>query len=182
MSLTGYSSSSLIPQQCSNYTLSGHYITHDYIAKNFTNIPPNHYAIIIRFSIVSIGNWTNQSITLITNDTYTLNSYSFPYICTDPDDICDQGTMDCIKAHDVILPHNTTSLIVNFTTNYTFIDNQFWGINNLIIAAKLCHPYCLLCFGGNQSQCFSCAENNYLQGNYCQKQCDKGSFKFDATR
>ena len=55
MSLFGYTSSNPTPLTCSNYTFSGQYISSDYIYKNFTGIPLNHYALVVRFNVGYMG-------------------------------------------------------------------------------------------------------------------------------
>lgn len=55
MSLFGYTSSNPTPLTCTNYTFSGQYIASDYIYKNFTGIPLNHYALVVRFNVGYMG-------------------------------------------------------------------------------------------------------------------------------
>ena len=57
MDLSGYSSSRLIPHTCTNYTFSGQYVSTDYLSKNFTGIPFNHYALVVRFNVGFLGIW-----------------------------------------------------------------------------------------------------------------------------
>jgi len=59
MTLFGYTSSQYTPVTCTNYTFSGQYTNSDYIFKNFTNIPLNHYALVVRFNVGYIGTWSN---------------------------------------------------------------------------------------------------------------------------
>lgn len=58
MSLAGYTSTKPSTITFTNYTLSGQYTNYDSLYKNFTNIPLNHYALVIRYSVGYIGNWS----------------------------------------------------------------------------------------------------------------------------
>jgi len=58
MSLAGYTSTKSSTITCTNYTFSGQYTSNDYLDKNFTNIPLNHYALVIRFNVGYIGAWS----------------------------------------------------------------------------------------------------------------------------
>ena len=69
MDLSGYSSSNLNPLTCTNYTFSGEYVSTDYLFKNFTSIPSNHYAIVVRFNVGYMGFWdTNDTLRLSLED------------------------------------------------------------------------------------------------------------------
>lgn len=57
MSLAGFTSSKTTPVTCTNYTFSGQYTSLDYLFKNYTGIPLNHYAIVVRFNVGYIGTW-----------------------------------------------------------------------------------------------------------------------------
>lgn len=57
MTLAGYTSTKTSTVTCTNYTFSGTYTNADYIYKNFTGIPLNHYALVVRFSVGYIGQW-----------------------------------------------------------------------------------------------------------------------------
>lgn len=54
---TGYSSSKPTPYLCNIYWISGQYVAGDYLEKSFTNLPTNHFQLIIRFAIAYIGFW-----------------------------------------------------------------------------------------------------------------------------
>lgn len=66
MSLFGYTTSNPTPITCTNYTFSGQYISTDFIAKNFTSIPLNHYAIVVRFNIGYMGQWNTTDVLRLT--------------------------------------------------------------------------------------------------------------------
>jgi hypothetical protein len=84
MALTGYSSSKTTTITCTNYTFSGQYTNQDYISKNFTNIPLNHYSIIVRFNVGYIGTWTlNDSLRLTLQDSAQSQFYDYRYYCVD---------------------------------------------------------------------------------------------------
>ena len=57
-----------------------------------------------------------------------------------------------------------------------------WGIKELIVAAKLCHPYCETCYDGTSSGCLSCASGYYLQGNVCRKSCNGDMYQISDLR
>lgn len=82
MALTGYTSSKPSPITCTNYTFSGQYTNQDFISKNFTNIPTNHYSIIIRFSVGYIGTWTTNDVLRLTLQDQTQSViYDYNYSC-----------------------------------------------------------------------------------------------------
>jgi len=58
MSLYGYSSSEPTPVTCTNYMFSGQYTANSYLSKTFSNIPLNHYAVVVRFSVGYLGTWS----------------------------------------------------------------------------------------------------------------------------
>lgn len=60
LSLVGYSSSKPTPYQCGSYYVSGQYVAGDFLQKTFTNIPLNHYQLVVRFGISFIGNWSES--------------------------------------------------------------------------------------------------------------------------
>jgi hypothetical protein len=57
MNISTYNTSSNTIKLCGAYNLSGQYIYTDYISKNFTSIPINHYELVVRFGIGFIGTW-----------------------------------------------------------------------------------------------------------------------------
>ena len=82
MSLFGYTSSSPTPLICTNYTFSGQYTADDYLTKNFTNIPLNHYAVVVRFNVGYMGFWDNQDYLRLNlvDDSQSVN-YDYYYSC-----------------------------------------------------------------------------------------------------
>lgn len=49
--------------------------------------------------------------------------------------------------------------------------HQFWGIKDLLISARICHPQCKTCFGPTAGECKTCAPGYYLWGNFCVPKC-----------
>ena len=99
MDLTGYASSTLTPYTCSSYVFSGQYAANDFLTKNFTGIPLNHYALVIRFSVGYIGAWTDTDYLRLKLDdaTQTVN-YDYRYSCDRPSTLCGGGNnTDCIR-------------------------------------------------------------------------------------
>jgi hypothetical protein len=83
MILASYTSSNLSSVTCSVYTLSGQYVDIDYISKNFTNINPSHYQLVIRFSVGYIGTWSaTDHLKLVINDGLNVNVQTWAYSCT----------------------------------------------------------------------------------------------------
>lgn len=175
MDLTGFITSNPTPVTCPNYTLSGEYTANDYIGKNYTNIPLNHYALVVRFEIAYIGTWTTHmdylQMALTDSQGTTVNNFS--YVATTFDSVCGGPPTDAIRIKEFIIQHNTSSAFVNFSalTTSTNPAVQYWAVKDLIVAAKMCHSFCSTCYGPNASQCLTCSTNYYLQGNVCVKNC-----------
>lgn len=144
--MTGYSSSKPTPFLCSTYHLSGQYAAGDFLQKTFTNIPLNHYQLIIRFGIAYLGAWSLNDETQLAIDGHT---YTWIHVgCAVNQSLCISSD-ECLKIRQQIISHNTSNLTVRFTTSIVEIDpnQQSWGIKDLIIAARLCHSRCETCFG-----------------------------------
>lgn len=193
MSLAGFTSSSLTPITCTNYTFSGQYANSDFLFKNYTGIALNHYAVVVRFNVGYVGAWTDADylrLTLI--DPYGSTDYDYRYYCgnytkwnnatnssyftSDAENINGEvgNATDCVRIREYTLTHNTSYLALNFSALNSESNPAvaFWGIKELIVATKDCHAYCLTCFGGLNTQCLSCAVGFYLQGNVCLPVCD----------
>lgn len=85
MTLAGYTSSQLATRTCSNYTFSGQYTNTDFISKNFTNIPLNHYAVVVRFNVGYIGTWAEtDNLRLNLQDSAQSIFYDYKYVCQVP--------------------------------------------------------------------------------------------------
>lgn len=83
MSLTGFTSSKSTPITCTNYTFSGQYVNSDYLFKNYTGIPLNHYAIVVRFSVGYIGTWSQADyLRLGLADASGSLNYDYRYYCS----------------------------------------------------------------------------------------------------
>jgi hypothetical protein len=119
MSLTGYTSSKASTVTCTNYTFSGQYTNQDYISKNFTNIPLNHYSILVRFSVGYIGTWgLNDSLRLNLQDSAQSLLYDYHYSCDNIQNICGEvgvNTSDCIRIREYTMTHNTSYISLNFS-------------------------------------------------------------------
>ena len=59
---------------------------------------------------------------------------------------------------------------------------QFWGIKDLLIIGKECHADCLTCYGSLNSNCLTCADGFYLEGNVCVQNCQQDHFKVDSLK
>ena len=89
MSLFGYTSTNPTPFTCTNYTFSGEYTANDYIYKNFTGIPLNHYALVVRFNVGYIGIWdTTDVLRLNLQDSKDSVNYDYNFSCAYPENIC----------------------------------------------------------------------------------------------
>ena len=114
----------------------------DYISKTFSNIPLNHYELVVRFGIGFMGTWdANDKILLKADGT----QYSKSYVgCYQHQPLCFTAGKDCIKIMSQRIPHSSNSLTLNISSSITEIDPayQFWGVKDLMIVAKLCHSKC----------------------------------------
>lgn len=107
-------------------------------------------------------------------------NYVYRYVCQYPENICG-GTgnaTDCVRIREYTMTHNSSFVFLNFSALTSESDPlvQWWGVKELIVAAKLCHAYCLTCYGANNSNCLSCAAGYYLQGNVCLPSCENGLY------
>jgi len=85
MNYIGYQSTQYTSQTCTFYTFSGKYTNLDYIQKTFTNIPLNHYAIVVRFSVGYIGNWANtDQLQFTAGDSISTTNFIYNYSCQLP--------------------------------------------------------------------------------------------------
>ncbi len=49
-----------------------------------------------------------------------------------------------------------------------------WGVSNIIVSLRLCHPFCKVCFGDNKDKCTVCnsvIEQTKLSFQTCEKSC-----------
>lgn len=118
MSLFGYSTSSPIPHTCTNYTFSGQYTSADYLSKNFTNIPLNHYALVVRFNVGYLGIWNyNDYLRLNLQDNKQSVNYDYRYNCDVVENICGEvyNSTDCIRIREYTMTHNSSFLFLNFS-------------------------------------------------------------------
>jgi hypothetical protein len=197
MSLAGFTSSSPTPVTCSNYTFSGQYASADYLAKNYSGIALNHYAVVVRFNVGFVGAWSETDyLRLALTDINGATNFDFKYYCgsgsvydnvtniTSSTDLAENingevgNATDCVRIKEYTLVHNTSYLALQFSAlnSETNPAVAFWGIKELIVATKDCHGYCLTCFGGLNTQCLSCAAGYYLQGNVCLPVCDSNLY------
>lgn len=132
----------------------------------------------VRFSIGYVGAWdTTDYLRLALTDSQQSVNYDYRYFCETPENICGStapNSTDCIRIREYTLIHNTSYVHLKFSALTTETDPsvQFWGVKELIVAAKMCHAYCLTCYGASNSNCLSCASGYYLQGNVCLPECE----------
>ena len=171
LSLGGYSTSSLVPVTCDKYTLSGAYVQGGYISKTFTNLPLNHYEIVIRFNIGYIGSWNASSDEIYLSADSTITTFNAS--CDHSEDLCSGSGTDCIRIREAIVEHNASSVTLNFTSSIVETNPlvQYWGIKDLIVAVRKCHYQCNTCYGPLSSDCITCEDGYYLHGNKCVKEC-----------
>jgi hypothetical protein len=82
MDYSGYVTTQTIPKVCGNYTFTGTLTANDYLGKNFTGFPANHYAVVVRFSLGHMGNWTeDDTINVQFKDGQQTVNYLIPYYC-----------------------------------------------------------------------------------------------------
>jgi hypothetical protein len=83
---------------CGIYNMSGGYVDYDWIAKNYTKIPVNHYNLIIRFSVGYIGTWSpSDDLNLYFSHQYGTSNHQFSYSCSPLSTICSGSGMDCFQ-------------------------------------------------------------------------------------
>jgi len=132
MALAGFTSSSPTPVTCTNYTFSGRYASNDYLFKNYTSIPLNHYAVVVRFGVGYVGSWTDADfLRLNLVDSNGATNFDYRYYCgtgsldannnTLYNDLAENingqtGTpTDCVRVKEYTLTHNTSFLALNFS-------------------------------------------------------------------
>lgn len=166
--LSTFQSSSPAAYNCTSaYPLSGRYGSTDYLAKQYTGLPVNHYYLIVRFSMAYMGTWANTDMFAVTVDNF---QKVWNYSCNTNQAIC--TTSDCIRPYEVSLNHSATTANFNVTATMAGTPpTQSWGIREIIVAVRTCHPYCLTCYGPNSSQCYSCQPNYFLSGTACVNAC-----------
>lgn len=164
------------------YDIEGKFVSTDYLYKQYAIINP-HYQIQFRLSIIFVGVWASTDfLNLYTFDGTTETNFPMRYNCTDTtvnytEMLCSNrigNNVDCVISYSFTLPHNSTSLLVNFSslTNIKDSNIQFWSILDLNIATVDCNSACNSCFSGNTATtCTSCAQLNYLDGNTCTTTC-----------
>jgi hypothetical protein len=166
ISLTGFTSSSLVPFTCGSWSISGKYVEGGYLSKVYQT-PTSHYMVVVRYNLLFMGStWSNQDTMTVAVDE---NITTFQYKCGYPSSIC--STQDCPRIGDIKASHNASNATVLFTSSVLNSSGDSWGISNLIIALLTCNLKCNTCFGPTPHQCLSCSNNSYLLGNTCVKQC-----------
>jgi len=122
MNLFGYSTTNPTPHTCTNYTFSGQYTANDYISKNFSGIPLNHYALVIRYNVGYMGTWnTTDVLSLNIQDDEQDIYYDYNYSCSVQENICGGAniTDDCIRIREKTIAHNATFIFLNFSAKTT---------------------------------------------------------------
>lgn len=103
-------------------------------------------------------------------------SYTWTYnYCSRSQTVCSSfNNTDCMKIYQHIISHNSSNATVRFTSSITETDplQQYWGIKDLIIGAKMCSSKCATCYGPADADCITCAADYYLLGNLCVSKCE----------
>lgn len=94
------------------------------------------------------------------------------------------NTSDCIRIREYTVTHNSSYVFLNFSALTTESDPtiQFWGIKELYVVGKMCHAYCLTCYGPANSNCLSCSAGYYLEGNVCVQSCSSNFYALALNR
>ena len=146
-----------------------------------------HYQVKFRFSIAYIGVWSSSDfIWMHLNDTLQSYDVNLTYTCVQgvtTDFICDlkkaRNHVDCLLNYDYTYYHNTTSLLINFTSLGLQRDPQlqFWNLFDFTIVTVNCDPSCATCYSNLPTSCFSCTNGFYLtNGNTCTSACTGGLY------
>jgi hypothetical protein len=103
---------------------------------------------------------------------YVMGTISNTNICGNP------LFPDWITTVTLILPHNSSTIQLNFTTglNQDCTDEEFGFKNIQITVDVICTPACATCFGNANTQCYSCNNGWYLSGNTCGTTCPQGYY------
>lgn len=113
-----------------------------------------HYQLRIIFWTILMDNWGGGDLikaTLEGNQTQTSNKNNrtaSEKTCGNGGDWDDYVRFDRTYTHNVSTPYT-----IDITTNSS---NSKWGVKELIVLAKLCHPACTACFGSFITQCWAC--------------------------
>ena len=169
MNISGYSTSKPSSLVCGQYSFSGVYTAGDYISKTFTNIPLNHYELVVRFGVGFMGDWDSHDQILMEIDGV---NYSKSYGgCHQPQPVCLTNGNDCIRIISHSIRHTSTKAHIKITSSISEVDPtyQFWGVKDLLISAKLCDSKCSACFGPSEGECIICVAGYFLWGNLCTK-------------
>ena len=90
MDTSTFITTSSSPLTCNNYTFSGEYTANDFISKNYTNMPLNHYQLVIRFNLAFLGTWNStDTLRMHLQDDEQSVDYDYPFSCTHTQNICD---------------------------------------------------------------------------------------------
>ena len=117
-----------------------------------------HYQLRIIVWIILIDEWQGSDtikVTLEGNQTKTQTRNSRQ----SSEKVCgNNGNSEDYVRFDQTYTHNTSN---NYTIDiYSSNTNSKWGIREVMVLAKLCHPACLSCFGSLVSQCTSCDQES----------------------
>lgn len=82
---------------CLTYQLSGKYVDKDFIQRNLTKIPTNHYQVVIRFNVAYIGTWSaTQNLNLNVRHYYGAQNFTWAYACAVTEFLCSGTGLDCL--------------------------------------------------------------------------------------
>lgn len=127
------------------------------IVRTWSNLI-SHYSVRIQATVYKIDSWTNSTFFAMVDGTsaalYTWNSSNGGTvdICGNPSPFIDSVNTnynELITNINVTVPHSSSSLTVNFTSN---LPNNlgFWGIKNIIITLQACDYSCNTCTDGSK--------------------------------
>lgn len=154
----------------------------------YREIPINypHYQLKLKFSMAFVGVWSRVTdfIWMQLNDTLQIHSlnldYNCDYLANGTERLCNLvspnsfNAVDCFQYYDQTYYHNTSLMVVNFTSLSSERDasRQFWNLYDILVAVVTCDSACATCYGSAPSNCFSCANGFfYVDNNICQAPC-----------
>lgn len=171
------------------YNFLGKFVSTDYIYKIYTITQP-HYQVRIRLSMAFIGVWSGVDyLNLNVSDGLTIQNFQMRYNCTDAslnytETLCNTtrwgNRVDCIIPYEFLFNHNSSKLLVNFTSLTGIRDSniQFWSLFDLNILTVNCHSFCAACYGSTNICCTSCMPTYFLNlNNTCDTVCYFSMYK-----
>lgn len=154
----------------------------DWAAYTFSGLPP-HWSFDLNFEAYFIDKWSNNQLRLtVDGTTYHVDPYTYsssngyPNLCG-PSYGDWEGPVSATQ-----LPHNSTTMTLNFTSNLTqSATTASWGIKDITLTVNLCASQCATCYNATASDCYSCVSGYFLSGNTCGTTCPTGTYKNSTT-